>query len=390
MRLAIVSHVPHYEWQEGLYAYSAYAREIKIWAELFGRVVIAAPLRRQEPPGDCVRFERTNISVCPQLEAGGDSFRAKAGLLFTIPRMVLQLAMVFKNSDAIHVRCPGNLGFLGAMLAPFFSRNLVAKYAGQWTDYPGEASTTRLQKRLLRSGWFRGPVTVYGSWSGEPEHIVPFFTSVMSSDQLARARVAAQTPAPQTRPLRIVFVGRLSAAKNIDVLLQAIAEVKGQDINLECAIIGEGPERPRLQALSAQLALDANVVFRGGLDFEQVLAEFERSDMLVLASETEGWPKAITEAMAFGLVCVGSNRGLVPQILSDGRGMVVPPRDVAALASAIQQVATAREEYQEMRSRAAAWAQQYSLEGLREALRELLAQRWRVPAPQAAPEAVRS
>lgn len=389
MRLAVVSHVPHYCWQGNLYAYAAYAREIEIWADLFHQVVIAAPLRIGPPPGDCVRFEHRNISVRPQLESGGDSLRAKAGLVLTMPRMLFQLGMVLKDADAIHVRCPGNLGILGAALGPLFSRNLVAKYAGQWTDFPGEARTTRWQKRLLRSRWFRGPVTVYGRWPGEPEHIVPFFTSVLTSEQIARARVAAQLNRPPG-PLRIVFVGRLSVAKNIDVLLRAVAEATRQNIDVRCAIVGEGPERPALERLSAELQIRDSVDFLGGLELDAVLGQFERSDMLVLASETEGWPKAITEAMAFGLICVGSNRGLVPQILADGRGVVIPPRDVRALAAAIQHAAVARDEYGVMRARAAAWAHQYSLEGLREALGALLVERWRVPARQVATAAIGS
>jgi glycosyltransferase involved in cell wall biosynthesis len=311
------------------------------------------------------------------------------GLLFSLPMMAFQLCMALRDADAIHVRCPGNLGLLGALLAPLFSRNVVAKYAGQWTDYPGEASTTRWQKHLLRSPWFHGPVTVYGRWPGQPDHIVPFFTSVLTADQIAHARIAAGR-IRAAGPLGILFVGRLSKAKNVDVLLRAIAKVRNSNAQLHCTVIGEGPERAALENLRAGLDLEDCVEFKGGLDFEDVLGHFEQSDVLVLASETEGWPKAITEAMAYGLICVGSDRGLVPQILSEGRGVIVAPRDVEALAAAIQNIAMEPGEYTAMRSAAAAWAQEYSLEGLRDALRALLTERWRLPAKNAAAVTMRS
>jgi glycosyltransferase involved in cell wall biosynthesis len=187
-----------------------------------------------------------------------------------------------------------------------------------------------------------------------------------------------------------MFVGRLSKAKNVDVLLQAIAKVRDSNAQVRCTVIGEGPERAALEAQRAGLDLVGCIEFKGGLDFEDVLGHFERSDVLVLASETEGWPKAITEAMAYGLICVGSDRGLVPQILSEGRGVIVAPRDVEALAAAIENIASEPGEYAAMRSAAAAWAQQYSLEGLRDALRALLTERWRLPVKNAAAVTMRS
>ena len=389
MRLAVVTHVVHYRWNGKIYAYGAYAREIEVWADLFRDVVIAAPVHEQAPPGDCIPLVHQNITVRPQIEAGGDSLQGKLGLLLALPAMIFRIAAALRGADAIHVRCPGNLGVLGAAIGPLFSRNLVAKYAGQWTDYPGEARTTRWQKRLLRSRWFSGPVTVYGKWPDMPEHVVPFFTSVLSSQQIGRARIAARR-ASSEGPLRVLFVGRLSSAKNVDVLLESLALVRQLGSDVRCVIVGDGPERAALGSLCEKLKLGAVVEFTGGVDFDQMLGYFETSDALVLASETEGWPKAITEAMAFGLVCVGSNRGLVPQILSEGRGIVVPPRDVDALAAAIHNIATARNEYAPMRERAADWAQQYSLEGLREALRALLLERWRLAARQRAATAVQS
>jgi glycosyltransferase involved in cell wall biosynthesis len=277
-----------------------------------------------------------------------------------------------RKADAVHVRCPGNLGLLGVLLAPRVSRasrRIIAKYAGQWTGFPGEAWTVRLQRALLRSGWWKGPVTVYGSWPDQPSWIVPFFTSVLDREQIERARSIAdgRGRVPKERP-RVLFVGRLSRAKNVDVILKAAART-----GLPCTVVGDGPERGALEMQAARLGVAAD--FAGAVDFDRVLGFYETHDILVLASETEGWPKAIVEAMAFGLVCVGSDRGLIPQILGEGRGFVVPPRDVDALTAALRRAddpsqATAIVE------RAAAFGQRYSLEDLREALRELMTERW--------------
>ena len=376
MRLLIVSAAIHYEFDGRLCGYGPYAREIDIWADLFDEVVITAPCRKQEPPGDYTAFTRTNISILPQKEVGGNSIRAKLRLLASTPELVCGLGWEMRRADAIHVRCPGNLGLLGAILAPLFTRYLVAKYAGQW-NCQTEVWTVRLQQSILRSRWWRGPVTVYGVWPNQPAHVVPFFTSVLSEKQLERARLAAQNRTPRS-PLQVIYVGRLSRSKNVDVLLAALARLKEEGVHFACRIVGEGPERRNLEALSEGLHLSDRVEFTGGVAFENVLEFLERADILVLASETEGWPKAIVEGMVFGLICIGSDRGIVPKMLGDGRGFVAPPGDVDALFQILRKIAGAPEQYNEMRLRARAWARQYSLDSLRSALRDLLVEHWEV------------
>lgn len=361
-RLCIVSHVVHYRHNGRIHAYAPYAREVEVWADLFPEVGIAAPCEDAPPPGDAAAIERANVEIDPQPRAGGDSLAAKLRLAAALPRMAASLAGALRRADAVHVRCPGNLGLLGVAMAPLFSRRRIAKYAGQWPDWQGEARTVRLQKALLRSRWWRAPVTVYGSWTGQPPWIVPFFTSVLDRGQVERARRAAAVKTPTDRP-RVLFVGRLSRAKNVDVLLDALR-------GLPCTVVGDGPERAALEARAG-----AEVTFVGGVDFERVLGFYETHDVLVLVSETEGWPKAIVEAMAFGLVCIGSDRGLIPQILGEGRGLVVPPRDVEALAAALR-LAADPGEAAAIRARAAPFGQRYSLEDLREALRGLMAEWW--------------
>lgn len=374
-RLLVVSHVIHFRDRGRLYAYGPYAREIDIWADLFPEVVIAAPCREEAPPGDCLAFTRPNIAMHPQCETGGRTLRAKAAQVVALPSLVRALSQAMSRADAIHVRCPGNLGLLGVLLAPLFSRYLVAKYAGQWNGYPGEPWTVRLQRALLCSPWWRGPVTVYGRWPGQPSKVIPFFTSVLTADQMVRALVAARHKRAGT-PLRVLYVGRLSAPKNVDILLDALARLGTRGIKTACMIVGEGQQRRALEARAAALGLDDGVQFAGGVPFAQVLDCYEQADVLVLASESEGWPKAIAEAMAFGLICVGSNRGLVPWMLGDGRGVLVPPGDADALARALLGVALAPEEYEGVRTRAVAWAHRYSLEGLEDALAELLTAHW--------------
>jgi glycosyltransferase involved in cell wall biosynthesis len=374
-KLVIVSTVVHYKLDGKLYAYAPYAREIEIWADLFDEVLIAAPCREQTPPGDCALLDRLNLGIAPQRELGGETLLTKAKLLFTVPLLSYELAAAIRQGDALQVRCPGNLGLLGSLLGPLFSKHRVAKYAGQWSSGPNEAWTNRLQRAILRSRWWGSPVTVYGRWPNQPDHIIPFFNSAMTDAQVARARAAAARRSPQ-QLRNILFVGRLSRAKNVHVLLNALGRLRREGIAFTATIAGEGPEGPALQKLSADLNLSGSVEFTGGVGFDRVVELLERSGVLVLASETEGWPKALVEGMAFGLVAIGSNIGLVPEILSEGRGFTVAPGDVDALTDTLRKALSAPENYSEMRTRAAEWASHYSIESLRDSLHSMLAKRW--------------
>ena len=155
LRLAIVSHVQHYRHGGRLYAYTGYAREIDAWAELFREVVIAAPCSDRPPAADCAPFARENVSVSPQRLTGGTSLGSRCGQLLSAPFLCLRLARVLRRSDCVHVRLPGNLGFLGSVLAPLCTKRMIAKYAGQWCSFAGEPVSWRLQKAVLRSKWWR-------------------------------------------------------------------------------------------------------------------------------------------------------------------------------------------------------------------------------------------
>jgi glycosyltransferase involved in cell wall biosynthesis len=375
MRLVIVSGVVHYQSEGRLWAYGPYAREIDIWADLFSEIVIAAPCRNEKPAADSLPFTRDNITILPQMETGGSSLRAKFIQLLLLPCLIRGLWRAMRHADAVHLRCPSNLGLLGTFLAPLFSRYRVAKYAYEWNGYPGEPWTWRLQRRLLRSAYWSGLVTVYGRWPNQPPHVVSLFPALLTINDLARAGAVARNKT-MSHPLRLLYAGRLSPGKNVHVLLSAVARLRAQAILVECVIVGEGSERPALEAQAAELGLMDCVSFAGGVAFKHVFDFYERADVLVLVSKAEGWPKVITEAMAFGVICIGSHWGIWRDILGEGRGLVVPPGDVDALTEAIRHIAMGPHQYDPMRHLAAVWAQQYSLEGLRDALRELLAAHW--------------
>ncbi len=372
--LAIVTHVVHYAHEGQLWAYTPYAREIDIWASLFPKILLVAPLRHQAPPGDASAFDATNITVRPMREAGGETLGAKLRQIGMLPWMLRDLWRALDSVDAIHVRCPGNIGLLGIILAPLRSKKLVAKYAGQWEGYRGEAVTVTLQRALLRSCWWRGPVTVYGGRRGDPSHVVPFFTSVMNERQIAHARAVSESRTFRA-PLRILFVGRLTASKRIDAVVEAVSSISAGVVD-RFTIVGDGPAREMLRALVASKQLESRVHFAGALPFDEVLNAYERHDVLVLVSATEGWPKVVAEAMAYGVVVIGADIGQLRGMLHDDRGCLVGAGDSNAVAQVLLKLVSDLERTRAISGRAAANRSNASLSDLRRELQRLLQKRW--------------
>jgi len=377
--LLIVSHVVHYRRGDQLLAYGPYAREVDIWADLFGRVVIAAPCRDEAPPGHCVPFTRPNISIAPQIEAGGDTWRHKLHLAASLPSLLFGLSRAMAGADAIHVRCPGNLGLLGVLLAPVFSRRVIAKYAGQWNGFDSDSWAGRVEKYLLRSRWWCGPVTVYGEWQDQPPHVIPFFTSMMTTAQVEHATRVAAGKRLGT-PLRVLFAGLLEPRKRVHALLDAAHLALGRGMRLEVVVLGDGPEHANLVEQARGLGLSEVVRFLPAVPFDRALEWYEWADCLVLPSRhSEGWPKVIAEAMSYGVLCVGVDHGQLQRMLR-GRGILLREGSPAEIADSWEWLVTHPEQSRILSERSSEWARQYSLDGLREALNQLLTKEWRLPA----------
>jgi glycosyltransferase involved in cell wall biosynthesis len=142
-----------------------------------------------------------------------------------------------------------------------------------------------------------------------------------------QARIKLGLPTDQ---VMVGTVARLDPVKRLDVLLQALRWLP----DAYAVIIGDGPERARLMALSEGLGLTGRVRFPGQQgDIWRWLAAL---DVFALSSDWEGMSNALLEAMAAGLPVVATEVGGTPDVVVNGAtGLLVPPRDPTALAEAI-------------------------------------------------------
>ncbi|AJC71445.1 glycosyl transferase family 1 [Thermococcus guaymasensis DSM 11113] len=105
----------------------------------------------------------------------------------------------------------------------------------------------------------------------------------------------------------VIFVGRLIPEKGVDLLLKVLVKVKEELPDVRAVIVGDGPERGRLELIARNLGLEKNVLFMGFLPYERVIALMKASKVFVLPSRREGFGMVVLEAMACGLPVVTLN-----------------------------------------------------------------------------------
>lgn len=145
-------------------------------------------------------------------------------------------------------------------------------------------------------------------------------------------------PPPRVgRPPELATLCRLVPWKGIEGLLRALLPLP--DVRLH--VVGDGPARTTLEALTRSLALADRVVFHGQLPRAHALAVLAQADAFVLNSTYEGLPHAVLEAMRLGVAVIATSAGGTPEVVSDGRtGLLVPPGDDRALTAAIERMLT--------------------------------------------------
>lgn len=154
------------------------------------------------------------------------------------------------------------------------------------------------------------------------------------------ASLAARPPAPggeetrePDRPWVVASIGRLSLVKNHRLLLEAARLVLRQ-ARVKFVLVGDGPERTRLERLARETGVAGSVVFAGWM--ENPYPVLAAADLLAMTSNSEGLPVAPLEAMALGKPVVATRVGGVAEVVRDGiSGDLVPSGDAGALAAAM-------------------------------------------------------
>jgi glycosyltransferase involved in cell wall biosynthesis len=221
-----------------------------------------------------------------------------------------------------------------------------------------EKTTTRVGSRLVAVSPFTAQRLVEAGVAAERIVVLPNGVDV---------RRFATGPA-RRRTWDIVFVGRLIDEKRVDLLLHALAMVKRTRPRVRCAVVGDGPERQRLQALAAELGVVGNVRFTGRVDDAEVTDYLRSAKVFTLPSEREGFGIVAIEAQAAGCVpvVVRGPHSAAATLIDDGVNGVGCAPTADALATAVVSLLTGPKRRARLQANGLVAAREYDWDRLAE------------------------
>lgn len=275
---------------------------------------------------------------------------AYPGMELSVPPILEVLEFADRQQyDAIHVSTPGPMGVLGLIAGAMLRVPVLGTYH---TDFPAYADRLTGDHRVadgMRAycGWFYNRLaTVFsrsrayeinlrglGVADGRMETLSPGVDTEKFSPERADAGAFAKLGVSARR--RLLYCGRLSKEKNLDVLVDVLARlVRARRLDTALVFVGRGPHEVALRERCASLGLPAHFV--GEQDDAALAALYAAADLLVFPSTTDTLGQVVLEAQACGLPALVSTLGGPREQIAPGEtGLVLPGDDAGAWASAI-------------------------------------------------------
>jgi glycosyltransferase involved in cell wall biosynthesis len=239
--------------------------------------------------------------------------------------------------------------FHGHVLEGYFGRGKTAVYRGL------ERALAKRTARLI--GVSRRTVDDLVRLGVAPEEkfsVIPLgldLSPFASLEPGSGAALRQQLGCPDERML-LAFVGRIVPIKRLDLLLHAFAGAREAGADAHLALVGDGEERGRFEALAAELAVGSAVSFLG---YRRELTDIAAAaDVAILSSDNEGTPVWLIEAGAAGLAAIATDVGGTSEVVTPETGILVCPNDEVALSAAIAELAADPEGRRGMGERARA------------------------------------
>lgn len=280
---------------------------------------------------------RTLLSVVRQSLRLGKGGNPLYGLAYAAEAALLARWMLARKVDTLHVHF-GNSGATVGMLVKHLTEchlSYTIHGPDEFDDVPGQHLALKMQAadRVICISQFAKSQLMRIS---HPDHWHKFQVCRLGVDPAQFS--FSQRPLDKPR-LDILSVGRLAPAKAQVLLVHACALLKDQGRAFHLTLVGDGPDRPRVEAAIAQHQLAEYVTLTGALNQQAVRAHFEKADIFVLASLAEGIPVVLMEAMSSGVPCVSTPVNGIPELIQHERtGLMATPGDVESLAQQLHRL----------------------------------------------------
>ncbi len=240
-----------------------------------------------------------------------------------------------RRYDVVHCQY-GHLGLLMGYAGDIWRAKLVVSFRGHDFANLPKIYGANMYRSIFRRADAITTTSEFGrqqiiKLGCDPSKVFRVYSPTPTSDFAFRERGLAHSG-----PITLISVGRLIPNKGQEWVIRAMADVTKTHPGVVYEIVGDGPDRVRLETLVAELGLTRTVRFTGAVTSLQVADALNKADIFIMPSIQEALGNAAVEALASGLPIIASNVGGLPEVVIDGvTGFLVPPGDAGAIAQKV-------------------------------------------------------
>jgi len=321
-KLAIISHTKHFINTDGeIVGWEPTVREINHLINIFDGIYHVAPLYKAAPHQANIPYSSNKTIFIPIIPTGGSGLIKKLTILLYLPFNLYKIIKVLRKVDWIHFRAPTNLGLIILpVLILYRNKKKWVKYAGNWGQ-KGIPFSYALQRWWLKNNINQSKVTINGIWDNQKPHLLSLHNPCMDEKELYLANEIGSKKIFSGR-LNLCFIGRIDSNKGITNILKALRNLdttlrRIKEINIAGGIDGNSFE-PNIDTNNIQIN------YLGWVNRSQLNKIYRKSHIIILPTQSEGFPKVIAEASAYGCVPVVTNISPINQyIIHEKNGLLL-------------------------------------------------------------------
>ena len=373
MKLVVISSAPIVQKEGENYLYAPYEKEMQLWAKHANSIQFCCPIWKEDKK---LLIAPISFETTPTIELKEFDITSFSNMLRAIPNAFVDLIRIFeamKKADHIHLRCPGNMALLAAVVQIFFPKKVkTAKYAGNWDPKSKQPFTYKLQRWILSNTILTKniQVLVYGDWENQTKNIKPFFTATYSESEILNANFRIQNKDQES--IKFLFVGTLSRGKQPLYAIQIVEELfkKGKNVTLD--LFGDGAMKSEIETYIRNNDLESIIQLKGNQSKDAILTAYQNSHFLILPSKSEGWPKVVAEAMFWGCVPIASPVSCISYMMGNGSRGILLHEKIQEDINQINMVINNQDFYHKIASEGQSWSQQFTTDKFEAEISKLL------------------
>ncbi|MSQ78864.1 MAG: glycosyltransferase [Flavobacteriaceae bacterium] len=320
--LLIISDTPMWHHEAKVHVFEATLREVEMLTNEFENITWLGASNPGKPNANA-RPESTGNITCITLPLlGGGGIWNKLKQVLCLPWFFVRVLLLILKYKYVHTRAPSVPAGMAILISKYDKRrHYWHKFAGNWVQKHPPKSYL-LQKKLMIAAK-NTKIAINGYWPNSPPHVLSFENPCFSEDELAIALQVAEMKKYNSQ-LELLFVGRMEWPKGPGRIIDAInllPETVKQKINV-LRLVGKGMDDQAIREKAKSLTIPFEIT--GPLGRKGLNQLYSSSHIFLLpSSASEGFPKVVAEAAAYGCIPVTSDVSAIGQYVKDGENGIL-------------------------------------------------------------------